>query len=159
MNMEVQRQPVFSPRITEDAQGNPCYLVEYDEDQWNKYDKAGQEHCFATWADKAKPMGARFVVLRLIPDPIFPTGDRTVPYVARSYVVDQETFNPISVSVKLIASVDADTWARALDGERMKIKTAARHELAMHGLATKGAAYEIFTRENNAPVVIERGRL
>jgi hypothetical protein len=159
MTEEERRQPVFSPRMTENSAGQPCYLVEYDEDLWNKYDKAGQEHCFETWAKKAKPMGAQFVVLRLIPDALFPSGDKTIPYVARSYPVDQETFNPVTVTVKLSAQIHADTWANALDGERMKLTAAARTQLGMAALGTVGCSYEICTREGKELKIIERGRL
>jgi hypothetical protein len=159
MNMEVQRQPVFSPRMIENAVGQPCYLVEYDEDQWLKYDKEGQEHCFDTWIRKAKPMGALFVVLRLIPDPLFPSTDKVVPYVVRSQPVEQETFNPIHISVRLCAMIHDSTWEQALDGERMKLKADARNQLGMHGLGTVGASYEIMTRVDNLPIVLERGKL
>lgn len=150
---------MFSPRMTENSAGQPCYLVEYDEDLWSKYDKAGQEHCFETWAKKAKPMGAQFVVLRLIPDALFPSGDRTIPYVARSYPVDHETFNPVTVTVKLSAQIHADTWANALDGERMKLTAAARTQLGMAALGGAGCTYEICTREGKELKIIERGRL
>jgi hypothetical protein len=86
-------------------------------------------------------------------------GDKTGPYVARSFPVDQEAFNPVTVTVKLCAMIDADTWARALDGERMKLTAAARTQLGMHGLGTKGAAYEIVTRVGNELKIVERGRL
>jgi hypothetical protein len=133
--MEVERKPVYSPRITENHAGQPCYLVEYDEDQWNKYDKEGQEHCFAEWAKKAKPMGCVFVVLRLLPDALFPHGRQDAPYVARSYPVGQETFNPVTITCKLTACIDADTWVHASEGDRIKLKTAARNELGMHAMA------------------------
>lgn len=159
MNMEVQRPAVVSPRIVENHAGQPCYLVEYDEDQWNKYDKEGQEHCLTTWAGKAKPMGAVFVVLRLIPDALFPSGEKVVPYVARSYPVEQDTFNPVTVACKLTATIHADTWEHASEGDRFKLKTAARQQLAMHAMATPGCAYEICTREGKEPRTVERGRL
>lgn len=157
---EVRRQPVFSPRMTENSAGQPCYLVEYDEDQWLKYDKEGQDFCFEQWSRKAKPMGALFVVLRLIPDALFPSGDKTVPYVVRSYPVDQETFNPITVTTTLKAQIHSDTYLQALDGERMKLVASARTQLGMTALATKGCSYEIWSRGvDGAPFVIERGRL
>lgn len=159
MNMEVQRGAVFSPRIIENHAGQPCYLVEYDEDQWNKYDKAGQEYCFETWAKKAKPMGAVFVVLKLVPDPLFPTGDKSIPYVARSYAVEQDTFNPVSISVKLTAVIDADTWQHASEGDRFKLKTSARTQLAMHAMASPGCSYEICSREGKEHRSIEKGKL
>jgi hypothetical protein len=148
-----------SPRIVENHAGQPCYLVEYDEDQWLKYDKEGQEFCFEQWAKKAKPMGAVFVVLRLYPDALFPSTDKTLPYVVRSYAVDQGTFNPVTVTCKLTATLHADTWERALDGERMQLKTAARQQLGMHALASQGCAYEIVAREGAELRVIERGKL
>jgi hypothetical protein len=142
----------------ENYAGQPCYLVEYDEDQWNKYDKEGQEHCFKTWAGKAKPMGAVFVVLRLIPDALFPSGDKTLPYIARSYPVEQETFNPVTVTCKLTATIHTDTWQQASEGDRFKLKTAARQQLAMHALG-HSCSYEICTREGNEPRTVEKGRL
>jgi hypothetical protein len=159
MNMEVQRSPVFSPRMIENHAGQPCYLVEYDEDQWLKYDKAGQEHCFETWAKKAKPMGAQFVVLKLVPDPVFPSSDKIIPYVFRSYPVELETFNPVTVTVKLTAAIDADTWGHASEGDRYKLKLAARQQLAMHAMASPGCSYEICTREGKEPRTVEKGRL
>jgi hypothetical protein len=156
---DMTRPPVISPRIVENHAGQPCYLVEYDEDQWIKYDKEGQEFCFEQWARKAKPMGAVFVVLRLIPDALFPISDKTVPYIVRSYPVEQETFNPVTVTCKLTATIHADTWAHASEGDRFKLKTAARQQLFMHAIASPGCTYEICTRENDAPVVVERGRL
>jgi len=156
---EVTRPPVDTPRIVENHAGQPCYLVEYDEDLWNRYDAAGKEDCFDTWAKKAKPLGAQFVVLKLFPDPLFPSGDKVIPYVARSYPVEQETFNPVTVSCKLTATIHADTWAGASEGERMKMKLSARQQLAMHALAAPGVSYEICTREGKEPRTVEKGRL
>lgn len=156
---EVTRQPVSSPHIIQNHAGQPCYLVEYDEDQWNRYDKPGQEQCFEAWAKRAKPLGALFVVLKLLPDPVFPMGTKTAPYVARSYPVERETFNPITVTCKLTASIHPDTWQNASDGERINLRTEARHQLAMHAMAAGGCGYEIYTRENNEPRVVEKGQL
>lgn len=159
MSEETERQVAVSPRIVENHAGQPCYLVEYDEDLWNRYDKAGQERCFEIWANKAKPLGAYFVVLKLFPDALFPSGDKSIPYVARSYPVDRETFNPVTVTVKLSAQIHADTWANALDGERMKLTAAARTQLGMVALNTAGCSYEICAREGKELKIIERGRL
>lgn len=157
--MDDERKPVLSPRIVENHAGKPCYLVEYNEDQWERYDAEGKEHCFVTWAEKAKPLGAVFVVLRLIPDPLFPAGEHTAPYVARSYPVEQETYNPVAVSCKLTAMIDKDFWEAASEGKRLETKVAARLELGMHALATKGCGYEICTREGKELKVLERGKL
>lgn len=159
MNDEVTRTPVVTPRIIENHAGQPCYLVEYDEDQWNKYDADGKEFCFETWAKKAKPLGAQFVVLKLFPDPVFPMGDKTIPYIARSYAVEQETYNPVRVVCKLTANIDADVWERASEGQRINIRLSARQQLAMHALAAPGCSYEICTREGNEPRTVEKGRL
>jgi hypothetical protein len=150
---------VFSPRVTENHAGQPVYLVEYEEDQWYKYDKEGQDFCFETWARKAKPLGCVFVVLRLYPDALFPRSDKTTPYVAKSVPVDQDNFNPVSVSVRFTASIDPDTWSRANDGAKLQLKAQARRDIAMHALSSNGCAYEIFTRVDNLPTVVERGRL
>jgi hypothetical protein len=157
--IEEARRPVDTPRIVENHAGQPCYLVEYNEDQWGRYAKPEQEVCFEAWAKKAKPLGAQFVVLRLFPDPLFPTGEHSLPYVARSYPVDQDTFNPVTVSCKLTAQIHADTWAAADDGKRIQLRTAARQQLAMHAMASSGCTYEICTRENKELKVVERGRL
>lgn len=157
--LEVQRPPAVSPRIVENHAGQPCYLVEYDEDQWNRYDKPGQDSCFEIWVKKAKPLGAMFVVLKLFPDPVFPSGSKTTPYVVRSYPVDQETFNPVTVSCKLTAMIHPDTWAASSEGQRMQMRTAARQQLGMHALASSGCSYEICTRENKELRTIEQGRL
>jgi hypothetical protein len=156
---EVTRPPAVSPRIVENHAGQPCYLVEYNEDLWTKYDKAGQEFCFEQWARKAKPMGAVFVVLRLIPDALFPSGDKTLPYVARSYPVEQEAFNPVTVSCKLTAMIHPDSWEHASEGQRIKMRTAARQQLGMHAMASPGCAYEICTRDGNVQISVEKGRL
>jgi hypothetical protein len=159
VNDEVTRPPVVTPRIVENHAGQPCYLVEYDEDQWNRYGAEDKEFCFDTWAKKAKPLGALFVVLKLFPDPIFPSSDRTTPYVVRSYPVEHETFNPVKVSVRLSAEIHADTWERASEGDKFKLKIAARQELAMHALACPGCSYTIWTRSNDTPMNIEQGKL
>jgi hypothetical protein len=102
------------------------------------------------------------VVLRLFPDPLFPSGDRDKPYVARSYPVDQETFNPVTVSCKLTAHIHADTYAAADEGKRIQLRTAARQQLAMHAIAQAfggGCSYEICAREGKELKVVERGRL
>lgn len=156
MNMEAK--VAISPRIVENHAGQPCYLVEYDEDQWLKYDKEGQDYCFTTWAGKAKPLGAVFVVLRLIPDALFPSGEHTIPYIARSYPIEQDTFDPVTVTTKLTANIHADTYASASEMERCNLKLAARVKLGMHALG-HGASYEIMVREGKEIRILERGRL
>jgi hypothetical protein len=158
--MEFKMEPSLRlPRVVENYAGQPCYLVDYDEDQWERYDQEGKEFCFERWAQKAKPMGCVFVILRLIPDPLFPRGTKTVPYVARSYPVEQATFNPITVTACITGSIHRDTWARASEGERFKLKIQARQHIAMHALAAAGVHYVIDVWEGDELKVVERGRL
>jgi hypothetical protein len=150
---------VNSPYIEQNSSGQDCYLIQYDEDQWNRYDKTRQLHCFAEWEKKATALGAEYVVLRLIPDPIFPSGDKTVPYVARSIAIRRDDFNPIRTSMKLTAEIDGDTWDRATEMQRGDLKAKARTQLGMiamqHG---EGCTYEIFTRENKIAKRVETGK-
>lgn len=139
--------------------GQECYLVNYDEEQWNKYSPEAQEQTMQAWVKKAKPMGAEYVVLRLHPDPLFPAGDKTAPYVARSVPIDQGKFDPFKVAVELKCEIDSETWRKASEGERMKLKTDARARLAMNAMTGKGCAYEIWVRmPHGEPTVLERSR-
>jgi hypothetical protein len=59
------------------------YLIQYDEDQWFRYDEAGWQFCYDTWIKKASAIpGIKLVVLRLIPDAIFPRDpEKPLPYI------------------------------------------------------------------------------
>jgi hypothetical protein len=112
------------------------------------------------WAKKAKPMGCGVCsTAGYSPDAVFPSGEKTAPYVVRSYPVEQETFNPVTVTCKLTATIHPDTWEHASEGNRMKIKLAARQALGMHALAAPGVSYEICTREGKEHRTVEKGRL
>jgi hypothetical protein len=154
-----ERPVVATPRIVENHAGQPCYLVEYDEDQWFKYDKEGQDFCIETWKRKAEPLGAQFVVLRLLPDPLFPTGEHTIPYVVRSVPIVQDGFDPFTVSVRISAAIHPEVWAQASELDRGKLKTQARLRLAMNAMACEGCSYEITVREAKEVRVVERGKL
>lgn len=159
MDDDITRPVVSSPRVVDNYAGQPCYLVEYDEDQWNKYDAEAKEHCFDTWAARAKPMGCMFVVLRLYPDALFPSGEHTAPYVVRSYAVAQDEFDPYTLSTKLAVEIHADTWERGSEGQRILLKTGARRRIGMNAMAAKGVSYEIWTRTADGPTILERGKL
>ncbi len=149
----------ISPYIQQNHAGQDCYVVYYDEDQWFKCDDAGHERCIATWVKKAKPLGALFVVVRLFPDPLFPSRDRTTPYIARSIPIDRETFDPVTVTVKLVADIHPDTYKSASEMERANLRVSARNALAMQAMTHKGCTYEIWTRGfNNSPTCLERGK-
>lgn len=146
-------------RIEQNYANQDCFLVEYDEDQWNRYDAETQQQCVDTWVKKAKPLGAEFVVLRLIPDPLFPSSDKAGPYIARSIPINTDTFDPFKLSAKLSCEIDRDTYWNASEGERMRLKTAARAKLAMNALVWKGCMYEVWVRlPHGEPHVIERSK-
>lgn len=65
-----------------------AYLIRLDEDAWLKLVKEGwQDTCYQVWRDEAQRWKAdpkhdiRVVCLQLIPDPLFPSTERTAPYV------------------------------------------------------------------------------
>lgn len=79
------------------------YFVQYDEDQWNLYDDAGKQYCYEYWKKKAKPMGVAYVALRLVPDPLFPSGPREAPYIAWQYMFPVEA--DVSYTTKTVVHV------------------------------------------------------
>lgn len=64
------------PTIVHDG----SYVVDYDEDQWKRYTEETQEFCRQTWTKKAQALRCERVALRLIPDPLFPSGEKDKPY-------------------------------------------------------------------------------
>lgn len=143
-------------QIEKNYRDQPVYLVEYDEDLWNRFDQKGQDHCFATWAKKAKPLGALYVVLRLVPDALFPSGDKTQPYIAKQVPVELDILDPILVTVKLTANIERTTWEGASDGDRILLRGKARERLGQMGVGFKNPAYEI--RVPGVAVAVEQGR-
>lgn len=65
------------------------YLVEYDEEAWLTTPAETQQYCVDTWIKKAKPLGARFLVLRLVPDALFPLRGNDAPYIHERYPIEQ----------------------------------------------------------------------
>ena len=146
--------------VEQNHAGQDCYVVQYDEDQWKRYDTERQEFCLAEWVKQATPMGAHYIVLRLLPDALFPSGDKTAPYVARTIPIQREDFDPVQISIKLCANIDADTWDKASEMQRGNLKTAARTKLGMIAAQLdSGVSYEIMTRENNVAKRVEAGKL
>jgi hypothetical protein len=66
------------------------YLVEYDEEQWFAGSDETRAYCVETWIKKAKPLGARFFVLRLVPDELFPLRGNEAPYIHLREPIEQE---------------------------------------------------------------------
>lgn len=114
------------------------YLVRYDEEQWLKYDEAGQQFCFDTWIKKATPLGCKFVTLILEPDPLFPTNGKEKPYVFKSVPVPGNTVKP-SFSFDVLVCVN-------ISSERAYTEELVRD--ALFQLRRKysgiGAGYEIY---------------
>ena len=65
------------------------YLVEFDEEQWLTTPEETQRYCVDTWIKKAKPLGARWLVLRLIPDELFPLRGNDAPYIHLREPIEQ----------------------------------------------------------------------
>lgn len=100
-----------------------AYFIEYDEDQWHRYDDAGKEYCKSYWLKKAEPMGVRFVALRLVPDPLFPAGARETPYIEWQHVFEFKADIPYTTQtvVHVTLNVEPEPKVRfALEDELRK---------------------------------------
>lgn len=144
--------------VVKNMQGQDCWVVDYDEDQWFKYDERGQQHCIDTWIAKAKPMGCHYLVIMLTPDALFPSRDKTVRYVYRSIPIDQGNFDPFIATVRCQVSIDTDTWEHASDGQRIELRAKARARAAMTVAPFPGASYTIVAREGKELKTVEQGR-
>lgn len=58
------------------------YAISYNEDRWYRFTEKQREECCEAWIKKAEPMDVEEVVLKLIPDPIFPQHGKEHPYIA-----------------------------------------------------------------------------
>lgn len=67
--------------VPEGIQVSSAYIVQYEEDLWMKMPQETQQHCKDTWIKFAEPLGLEEVVLRLIPDPVFPGFGKEKPYI------------------------------------------------------------------------------
>ena len=57
-------------------------FLQYDEDQWFRYSEKEQQECCDAWIKKYLPNPeCHGIVLKLIPDPVFPRGEQEYPYV------------------------------------------------------------------------------
>lgn len=80
------------------------YIVSYDEDQWNRYTDEQKQFCYDAWAKKAHGAGCVQLFVRLIPDPLFPSGEHTKPY-----NIYNENFN---LSCRFRAKPVETTWTQ-----------------------------------------------
>lgn len=103
-----------------------AYLVERDEDQWNGYDETRQNNCWRRWRKLAIENGCARVVLKLVPDVVFPSGSNTRPYVARVEPIIGDEDSPFKVQVRVSAVIDPHVYDDADDGRRLKLVQKAR---------------------------------
>lgn len=79
----------FGGIFSEIADGR-VYMVNYSEDLWKAFDAEGQQFCKDTWIKKATPIAnIKYVVLRLIPDELFPMHGHETPYVEWQHEIER----------------------------------------------------------------------
>ena len=66
-------------------------LVLYSENQWMRYDEAGQNYCKEVWTKNAKAAGFQAVALKLIPDEVFPMFGHNTPYLEWQSRIEPDT--------------------------------------------------------------------
>lgn len=124
------------------------YFVQYDEDLWNALDDERRDFCKSEWVRKATPLdGVRFVVLRLIPDALFPSGEHETPYVAWQHEITEKDDDPdyeISVVISVVLAVE---WTPQLQSTIMR---------SLAKQFPSGAKFAICTRKG---YVLSRGVL
>jgi hypothetical protein len=69
------------PKNMQTTQTASAYIVQYEEDVWKGLSEETQQYCKDTWIEFATPLGLDEVVLRLIPDPVFPGFGKEKPYI------------------------------------------------------------------------------
>ena len=66
------------------------YLVEYLEDNWKGLPEATREFCKQQWIKRAEPLAnVQFVVLRLLPDELFPMHGHEKPYIEWRHPIER----------------------------------------------------------------------
>lgn len=80
----------MSDKVQRESQSGGIYLVEYSEDLWYDLPDATKDHCRSEWIKKATAMKeVRFVVLKLLPDDLFPMHGHELPYVHWQHAIDR----------------------------------------------------------------------
>lgn len=126
------------------------YLVEFDEDLWKSYDLELQEYCKAEWRKKATPIAkCRFVLLRLYPDPLFPTHGHEKPYTEWQEPIEHPDAAPFTVDTTIYIRLRND--AVAVDPAMRPAITQRLGEVGQ-----PGAAWRIVTPNGT---VLESGKL
>lgn len=116
------------------------YFVSYSEDLWLGLDDDRREYCKQRWLEVATPIpGVRFIVLRLIPDPLFPSTDKESPYVAWQQEIEKQ--GDADYTMKAVIAVEMNVeWTAALQSKMMR-------DMAAH--YPSGSKFEIRTRKGN----------
>lgn len=141
----------FGGLFTEIVAGK-AYLITYDEDLWKSYDDDGRQFCKDTWIKKATPMAdVRFVVLKLVPDDLFPMHGHETPYVEWQHQIDRPPECGFTVDACVTFTVVSDT-AKYVD-------PVTRMEMTKRMQDMRYPAGTHFRIVNGNGDVIERGKL
>ena len=130
------------------SRSGTSYIVNYDEDLWNSFDKESQEYCWQTWLKKAKQSSASVMVLRLHPDELFPAGEHEHPYVARqeSIAANQTPY----FAVEMRATITVDTSTKFIEPSQ---------RAALNKMLGEMPADTRYTIQNRDKLHIESGRV
>lgn len=103
-------------------------LLEYNEDQWKRYSEAEQQECYDTWIKKYLPVtDYHGIVLKLKPDPIFPSGEHEYPYVYWRYDLTKDRKPKKDFEISCHVYIDLDQSVTDIDPRlRAKIELAVR---------------------------------
>jgi len=116
------------------------YLVTYDEDQWNRYTPEQQEFCKDQWKAKASVIpGVKYVTLRLVPDELFPSGDKTKPYAAWTHKFDTPEVSWIikaTLVLKTDRKLDVIERCGLIEQYRAKMGGGIPYEFVEKGITT-----------------------
>jgi hypothetical protein len=104
------------------TQAGKYYLVNYHEDQWYRYDEAGQEFCWAHWIKCATPLGCVKVCLRLIPDELFPTHGHDKPYVIERAIEQRGRGDDCSVRIEAHIEINQEKYRDNITAGRAAAK-------------------------------------
>lgn len=129
--------------------GSPAgltYFVSYEEDLWNALDDDHKDFCKAHWVKVSTPIpDVRHIVLRLIPDALFPSGEHELPYVAWQHEILEKDNDP-DYTMSAVVSVTMNTdWTAALQSKMMR---------EMARAYPSGSRFEIRTRKG---VLLSKG--
>lgn len=86
-----------------------AYVVNMDEDRWLSFTDTEQATCREAWSYATKESGLEMVVLRLTPDPLFPTGGNE-----QAYIAWQERLVRKDFTIDTTATVNVPTTATVL---------------------------------------------